>query len=113
MHFRWACPKFLRQTFYDYLALSIRSSPKGEPIMRRREKTHRSHHATVRALAYKWNRIIFRCQQDGKSYDEHTYLRPLNEPASPLIGSTNVNTVGEWKAIAGFKKLSGESLLTE
>jgi hypothetical protein len=28
------------------------------------------HHGAVRALAFKWIRIVFRCWKDGVAYDE-------------------------------------------
>ncbi len=106
VHFRWACPKFLRQTFHEYAALSIRSSPWARAYYEAQRKNKKSHHAAVRALAYKWIRIIFRCWKDGKPYDEQTYLQSLKRTGSPLIGSFNLNAVGEWTAVAGFNKFS-------
>ena len=37
-----------------------------------------------RALAYKWQRIIFRCWQDRVPYDEATYIERLKKTNSPL-----------------------------
>ena len=38
----------------------------------------------VRALAFKWIRILFRCWKDRKPYDEQTYIQALRRSASPL-----------------------------
>ena len=38
-----------------------------------------------RALAYKWQRIIFRCWQDRVPYDESRYIARLRETNSPLL----------------------------
>ena len=38
-----------------------------------------------RALAFKWQRIIFRCWQDGVPYDESRYIARLREKNSPLL----------------------------
>ena len=38
----------------------------------------------VRALAFKWIRIVFRCWQDRVAYDENTYLAALVKRGSPL-----------------------------
>jgi len=38
-----------------------------------------SHQAAVRALAFKWMRILFRCWQDRRPYDESVYLRALQQ----------------------------------
>ncbi|MBH0094593.1 hypothetical protein I6F41_17020 [Pseudoalteromonas sp. SCQQ13] len=44
-----------------------------------------SHQSAVRALAYKWVRILFRCWKTGKAYDESKYLKALKEKGSPLF----------------------------
>jgi hypothetical protein len=38
-----------------------------------------------RALAFKWQRIIHRCWQDGVPYDEQRYIERLRVTGSPLI----------------------------
>ena len=42
------------------------------------------HHAAVRALAFKWIRILFRCWKDRVAYDENKYLAALAKRGSPL-----------------------------
>lgn len=39
----------------------------------------------VRALAFKWIRILWRCWQDRKPYNETTYLMSLQDKGSPLL----------------------------
>jgi hypothetical protein len=39
---------------------------------------------TVRALAFKWIRIVFRCWEDRVAYDENKYLAALARRGSPL-----------------------------
>src|SRR5450755_3193811 len=46
------------------------------------EKTH---HAAVRALAFKWIRIAFRCWKDRVPYDDAHYVQNLRRRGSPLI----------------------------
>ena len=41
-------------------------------------------HAAVRALAFKWIRIVFRCWKDRVAYDENKYLAALARRGSPL-----------------------------
>ena len=43
--------------------------------------------AAVRALAFKWIRILYRCWQTGTRYDESIYLNALRKRGSPLLGS--------------------------
>ncbi len=106
VHFRRACPKFLRQTFHEFAAHSIGSSSWARAYYEAQRANKHSHHAAVRSLAFKWIRIAFRCWKDGKPYDEQRYLRSLKRTGSPLIDSFNVNTAGEWTAVAGFQKFS-------
>lgn len=44
-----------------------------------------SHQATLRPLAFKWIRIVFRCWQDRTRYDETTYLNALKRRGSSLL----------------------------
>lgn len=107
VHFRWACPPFLRQTFQEFAAHSIARSGWAKAYYLAAKKGDRkSHHAIVRSLAYKWIRIIFRCWKDGQPYDEQTYLRRLKRTGSPLIDHFQLDTQGGWKAVAGFQKFS-------
>jgi hypothetical protein len=41
-------------------------------------------HTAVRALAYKWQRIIWRCWQNRTPYSEEIYLTALSRSRSPL-----------------------------
>jgi hypothetical protein len=43
-------------------------------MQRHKGKTHQ---AAIRALAFKWIRIVFRCWQDNRPYDEVKYLMAL------------------------------------
>jgi hypothetical protein len=47
------------------------------------------HHAALRALAFKWQRILFRCWKQGVMYDESKYIGSLKKRNSPL---------GMWRA---------------
>ena len=50
-----------------------------------------SHQAAVRALAFKWIRILYRCWQSGKRYDESVYLNALRRRGSPLLGKLSLS----------------------
>ena len=109
VHFRRACPRFLRQTFHEFASHSIRSSEWARAFYDSQIAKKKSHHAAIRALAYRWIRIIFRCWKDGKPYDEQTYQRSLQRRGSPLIGSFAPATGAGWTTVAGFQKLSQEN----
>ena len=62
--------------------------------MRQLRSRGKGHHAAVRALAFKWIGILFRCWKDRIAYDENKYLATLARRGSPLA-VVNVATAGE------------------
>jgi hypothetical protein len=44
-----------------------------------------SHQTAVRALAFKWIRVLYRCWKPRTPYDETRYLKALQERGSPLL----------------------------
>lgn len=84
VHRRFACPKFLRQSFHEYAAQSIRWSPWARACYDQQRQRGKGHHAAVRSLAFRWIRIIFRCWQDRVPYSEETYQQALRRRGSEL-----------------------------
>jgi len=84
VHWRMACPKFLRQTFHEFADASRKKSRWAEAYYQRRRQDGVSHHAAIRALAYKWIRILYRCWKTSTPYDESVYLQALRRRHSPL-----------------------------
>ena len=84
IHFRWACPKFLRQTFHEWAGHSVAQSRWAKAYYDAQIAQHKGHHAAVRALAFKWQRILFRCWKDRQPYDENKYIEALRRRGSPL-----------------------------
>ena len=85
VHWRLQCPTFLRQTFVEWAAESIRHSFWARAYYQQQRNQGASHQAAVRALAFKWIRIVFRCWQNRTPYDESVYLNALERRGSPLI----------------------------
>jgi len=85
IHKRMACPKFLRQTFHEYAAQSIKKAGWARVYYLGQRDKGVKHHAAVRALAYKWIRIMFRCWQEQEPYDEAKYITSLKRRSSPLV----------------------------
>ncbi len=81
---RWACSKFLKQTFHEYAGLSIKQSQWAKAYYDQQRAQGKSAQTARRALAYKWLRIIFRCWQDRVPYNEARYLERLKANGSPL-----------------------------
>nr|ART35747.1 B75 [uncultured bacterium] len=95
IHRRLACPKFVRQSFHEFAAQSIRWSGWARIYYDQQRARGNRHHAAVRSLAFKWIRIIYRCWQMGVAYHEQTYLQSLRRRNSPLIKSLNANATEE------------------
>jgi len=72
---RWrsCCPKFLRQSFHEYAGESINHSFWARAYYMSQRARGKSHQAAVRALAFKWIRIIYRCWQTRTPYSEVRY----------------------------------------
>jgi hypothetical protein len=49
----------------------------------------------VRALAFKWIRVAFRCWKDRVVYDESKYLAALARRGSPLAALVATATMGK------------------
>lgn len=84
VHHRLACPKFVKQTFHEFADQSIRFSRWARAYYDQQRARGNDHHAALRALAYKWIRILFRCWQERRPYDEQTYVDALRRRGSPL-----------------------------
>jgi len=85
-HWRWNCPKFLRQTFHEFAKSSIPYSAWAQAYYELQKKRGKGHHAAVRSLAFKWIRVLHRCWKDRQPYDEAFYLQTLKQRGSPLAG---------------------------
>ena len=85
VHRRLGCPKFLRQTFHEFAGHSLHFCAWAKAYYDMQRLDGKKHHAAVRALAFKWIRILYRCWKDRVPYDEAVYLRALERKRSPLL----------------------------
>jgi transposase len=85
VRWRYFCPKFLRQTFHEYAAESVRHSFWARAYYDEQRARGKSHQAAVRAPAFKWIRIIYRCWKTRAPYDEVKYLEGLRKKGSSLL----------------------------
>jgi len=84
-HWRYSCPTFLRQIFVEWAGLTVRYSFWARAYYQQQEARGKPHNTIIRALAFKWIRIIFRCWIDHKPYDESKYFEALRQRNSPLL----------------------------
>jgi transposase len=92
IHFRWACPKFLRQSFHEFAGHSVRFCDWAAAFYDQQRARGKDHHAALRALAYKWIRILFRCWKTRQPYDPQLYLSALAQRRSPYAAPVKNST---------------------
>jgi transposase len=73
VHWRWACPKFVRQSLHEFAASSLLFCDWAKSFYHSQRERGKTHHSAVRALAFKWIRILFRCWKDRSPYDLAKY----------------------------------------
>jgi len=84
VHWRFACPKFMRQTFQEFAKHSKQWCKWTMAYYQLQINRGKSHNAAVRALAYKWIRILFRCWKERQPYHDEVYRKSLSRHGSPL-----------------------------
>jgi transposase len=85
VHRRLRCDSHTRQTFVEWAKESWKHSAWAEAFVRQRQAKGQGFHAILRALAYKWIRILWKCWRDGVAYNEERYLERLRSKGSPLV----------------------------
>jgi len=84
-HWRWHCPKFLRQSFHEFARCSIGQSAWARAYYTLQLHRGKTDQQAFRALAYKWQRVLFKCWQDRTPYHEAVYLAALRKHGSSLV----------------------------
>lgn len=79
---RRACPHFLRQTLHEFARLSVMSSQWARNYVDYYKAKGKKYHTIIRALAFKWVRILFRCWKDRTPYNEEKHLENLKKRGS-------------------------------
>lgn len=84
VHARWQRPKFLHQTFHEFAEASIPHCAWARAYYRQQRDRGASHRVAIRALAFRWIRVLHACWKSGTAYDESAYLAALAQRRSPL-----------------------------
>ena len=82
---RLRCDNHTRQAFIEWAKESAKQSVWAKAFVEQRQERGQGFYAIVRALAYKWIRILWKCWKDGAAYSEETYLAVLRKKGSPLV----------------------------
>jgi transposase len=91
---RYACPTFLRQTFHEFAEQMRKYSQWSRSYYQLLISRGKTHHVAVRALAFKWTRILFAVWKNRTRYDEEKYIAQLIRRKSPIASllEPNLNT---------------------
>jgi transposase len=84
VHWRWNAPSFLRQTLVEWAGLTVMFCPWAKAYYEQQRAKRTGHQAILRALAFKWLRILWRCWQNREAYNQEKYLRQLERRGSPI-----------------------------
>ena len=82
VYFRHACPKFLRQTFHEFARLSVINCQWARNYLDYYTAKGKNYHTIIRALAFKWIRILFRCWKNRTPYNDAKYMEILKKRGS-------------------------------
>jgi transposase len=95
VHRRYLCPLFERQSFHEFAQESVLWSRWAAAYYLDQRTKGKPHHTTVRALAFKWQRIIWRCWMSRTPYQEATYEAALRKSDSHLVSLFDQIEVGK------------------
>ena len=85
VHRRYACPKYLRQTFHEFADQARRWCPWSRAYYNYQRSRGMKHHAALRKLATRWIRILFRVWQNRTAYDPAAYRRTIEQKNPAII----------------------------
>lgn len=83
IHWRWQTNAFLRQTFVEWAGQTVRYSEWAKVFYERMVAKGKAHQTILRALAFRWIRILWKCWTTNTLYNETQYLEQLRRRKSP------------------------------
>jgi len=93
IHWRRHVPIFSRQTLVEWAGQTVVYSQWAKDYYDYYKAQNKTHHVILRALAFKWLRVLWRCWQDRVPYDEPRYMQKLRAKNVPYLRADNlVNT---------------------
>jgi hypothetical protein len=79
--------------------------PAGREYYEQQRAKWKLHNTAIRALAFQWIRILFRCWKERKPYDEAISQRAL-DARRPKTQLAAPDEELHWKNVAGFLKMA-------
>jgi hypothetical protein len=98
-------PQVSSPDFSEWALHSIADSLWAREYYEQQRAKGKRHNTAIRALAFRWIRILFRCWKESKPYDEAIYQRALDArcPKKQLAPQA---VELQWKNVAGFLKIA-------
>lgn len=84
-HWRWQAPTFLRQSLVEWAGQTVVWCPWAKHYYERMKAKGKKHHVILRALAFKWVRILWKCWTTKTAYSEAVHLKSLERHKSPNL----------------------------
>jgi transposase len=85
VHRRFACSKYLRQTFHEFAECARRYCPWSKARYRMLRDRGMKHHAALRKIARSWIRILFRVWKTRVPFDCDRYIANLQQRCPEII----------------------------
>lgn len=85
VHRRYACPKYLRQTFHEFADHARKWCPWSRAYYRLQKSQGMKHHAALRKLAMRWIRILFQVWKNRTAYDPAAYLTTIKRKNPAIV----------------------------
>lgn len=89
VHRRLKRSKFLHQTIVEWAGHSIGKSVWARAFYDLKRAEGQGHWMALRALGYKWLRVLYRCWKQRMCYDERIYINALTTHGSPIVAHLN------------------------
>jgi transposase len=86
-HWRWQAPVFVRQSLVEWAGQTVIWCAWAKRYYERMKAKGKKHHVILRALAFKWVRILWKCWITNTPYDDARYLKALKLRKSPNLPS--------------------------
>jgi transposase len=84
IHWRWNAPRFLRQSLIEWAGQTILYCAWAKAYYQQQKARGKRHWMILRALAFKWVRILWKCWTTHQPYEEARYVQSLIKRKSPL-----------------------------
>lgn len=85
VHRRYACPKYLRQTFHEFADQARKWCPWSKAYYKLQRSRGMQHQAAVRKLASRWIRVLYAVWKSQTPYDPQKYLNIIQARNPEII----------------------------